>query len=609
MLLEGSQLGNYRLTHQIGSGGMGEIYLAEDSRIARQVAVKVVRNEPVSYPDAASIQESARLFQREMKAVASLDNPHILTLLDFGEETINGTIITYMVMPYRQEGSLNDWVSRRTEKLSFEEINSIIQQAADALQYAHDNGIIHQDVKPSNFLIRSRRGQLNQPDLLLADFGIAKILGATSTASQTSRGTAAFMPPEQWDGQPVAATDQYALAIMAYLLLTGRTPFQGRLEQVMRQHFMTEPAPPSTFNPVISTDVDKVILHALAKKPEERFASVSNFANALEQALLSSKATSPLQKALEPTIYVSFDPLVPPVANASAPTVLATSNILKPLDTIANKGKDTPSLSRPLPPHSQHSQTRTVIAVLVLLIVISSAIGFGTYTSNVSQSNARATASANDAATSQAQDRANIAATATVVAANPYPSYLAGQRGKLAFYDSFAQSSGAWGGYTTSGCVGYLTGGAYHVSAEISYFSACYASQSSQRAILKNFAFEVQMTVINGNCGGLIFRANGNELYYYEICADGTYTLRRYTSNNSATSILSAFSSSINPGLGKSNTIAVVANGSLITLYVNTTQINHITDSSYLEGAIAIFASAVSSTTEVSFSNARVWTL
>src|SRR5450755_1921327 len=164
MSLEGSQLGHYRLSRQIGSGGMGEIYLAEDTRIARQVAVKVVRNEPASYPDSASIQESTRLFRREMKAVASLDNPHILTLLDFGEELLNSITITYMVMPYRPEGSLNDWMIRRSEKLSLEEINNIIQQAADALQHAHDNGIIHQDVKPSNFLIRGKKDKPNHPD-------------------------------------------------------------------------------------------------------------------------------------------------------------------------------------------------------------------------------------------------------------------------------------------------------------------------------------------------------------------------------------------------------------------------------------------------------------
>ncbi len=307
MSIEGTQLGHYRLLRQIGEGGMGEIYLAEDTHIARQVAVKMVHNKMADSRDASETQkekkayeESIRLFRREMKAIASLDNPHILTLLDFGEGTINQTAIIYMVMPYRPEGSLDNWMRQRKEKLSLEEISNIIQQAADALQHAHDNGIIHQDVKPANFLIRSKKDKPNQPDLLLADFGIAKLLSTTSTISQTVRGTPTFMPPEQWDGNPVPATDQYALAIMAYLLLTGRTPFQGRPEQVMRQHFMNEPIAPSKLNSQLSPAIDAVLLHALEKKPEERFVSISNFSNAFQQALQYAKQSSAQEEPILP---------------------------------------------------------------------------------------------------------------------------------------------------------------------------------------------------------------------------------------------------------------------------------------------------------------------
>src|SRR5438552_245460 len=149
MPLEGLQLGHYRLTRLIGSGGMGEVYQAEDTRIARQVAIKVVRSDAEPYPDA----EANRLFQREMRAITVLDHPHILPLFDFGEESVNKTTLTYMVMPLRHEGSLTDWLQRRgnVEKLSLQDISYFIGQAADALQHAHDHQLIHQDVKPSNF--------------------------------------------------------------------------------------------------------------------------------------------------------------------------------------------------------------------------------------------------------------------------------------------------------------------------------------------------------------------------------------------------------------------------------------------------------------------------
>ncbi len=277
MALEGQQLGRYRLLQLLGTGGMGEVYLATDTLINRQVAIKVIRSEVSAYPDGGVAQESARLFQREMKAIEMLDHPHIMPLFDYGEATINGASLAYLVMPYRQEGSLAAWLKQRSTAnlLSPQDVANFVSQAADALQNAHDHAIIHQDVKPANFLIRSAQGDSDHPELLLADFGVSKFSSATANASQSIRGTPTSMAPEQWEGAPVPATDQYALAIMAYELLTGRPPFQGGLSQLMCQHFNTPPPPPSSFNTRLSADVDTVLLHALAKKPAERFASIA----------------------------------------------------------------------------------------------------------------------------------------------------------------------------------------------------------------------------------------------------------------------------------------------------------------------------------------------
>src|SRR5436305_6386940 len=294
MALEGLQLGQYRLLHLLGSGGMGEVYLAEDARISQQVAIKISRSEATAYPKNSTAQDVVRLFQREARAIARLDHPHILPLFSYGEESVNGTRLIYIVMPYRHEGSFVNWLQQRgnDELLSVQDVAYFISQAADALQYAHDKQIVHQDVKPSNFLIRTNTHKPNRPDLLLSDFGIAKFNSVTASISHSIRGTPAYMAPEIWRGEPTPASDQYALAVMAYELFAGRSPFTGRQEQVMYQHFHVSPQPLSTFNPALSTDIDAVLLKALEKKPADRFLSIAAFANALQQATRSDDAST-----------------------------------------------------------------------------------------------------------------------------------------------------------------------------------------------------------------------------------------------------------------------------------------------------------------------------
>ncbi len=294
MPLEVLQNGRYRRLRLLGSGGMGEVYLMEDTRINRQVAIKIVRTEAGSHPDS----DAARLFQREARAIAALDHPNILPLYDFGEEALNGARLTYMVMPYCAEGSFAEWLRKRgsTPPLLPQDLASFITQAADALQYAHDRQVMHLDIKPSNFLLRSNRKDPIHPTLLLADFGVARLGSAATSSSRTVRGTPTSMAPEQWSSAPAPATDQYALAVMAYELLVGRPPFRGNMEQLMYQHFQEQAPAPSTFNPRLTRAVDAVLLRALAKRPEARFPTISAFADALERAV----KTLPPEAAIRP---------------------------------------------------------------------------------------------------------------------------------------------------------------------------------------------------------------------------------------------------------------------------------------------------------------------
>jgi serine/threonine protein kinase len=377
MTLEGMQIGHYRLRSFIGSGAMGEVYLAEDTRVARQVAVKVLKNEGNLYTQAT--EDALRLFQREMKAVATLDHPNILPLFDFGEQIINKATCTYMVMPYRKEGSLVDWLQQRnnTAFLSPQEVVHIVRQAADALQHAHNRHLMHLDVKPSNFLIRQREDAPDRSDVLLADFGIAKFTTATSTVSQTIRGTPAYMAPEQWAGTPVVATDQYALAVMTYQLLTGMLPFEGNMQQVMYKHLQESPQAPSAFNPQILPEVDRVILRALEKKPEDRFPSVMAFARAFQETTHSTPIPPKFHQYMEEQVPLGMQ--VTPVTGNKG-TMHGTDRLLLP----SNETATTPAYS-----DSRHASVKSsrslswralFLIMAVVLIVILGSVSFAFFT-------------------------------------------------------------------------------------------------------------------------------------------------------------------------------------------------------------------------------------
>ncbi|HET8913916.1 MAG TPA: serine/threonine-protein kinase, partial [Ktedonobacteraceae bacterium] len=293
MPFDGMSLGRYKLIRILGRGGMGEVYLADDPRMNRQVAIKVMRGEASAYPNLESAKHAALLFEREMQTISSLDHPHILPIFDYGEDTIEGISFTYMVMPYRTEGALDTWLRERTSTglLSPQEVAEFIMQIGSALQHAHERHVIHQDVKPSNFLVRLNEERPQLPDLFLADFGVARFTSATSNSSQTIRGTPTYMAPEQWEGQPTYATDQYALAIMAYELLVGRPPFDGGPSPMMFKHMTVQPVAPTSMNPYLPSGLDAVVLRGLAKNPAGRYPNVLEFARDFQRAAWAGESS------------------------------------------------------------------------------------------------------------------------------------------------------------------------------------------------------------------------------------------------------------------------------------------------------------------------------
>jgi hypothetical protein len=273
---------------------MGAVYLARQQRPHRQVAVKVLR--PQLATDAKAWQVFLARFRREADATATLDHANIMPIYEFGEE--NG--MAFLVMPYLADGSLATMLARHGP-LPVLRVLEYIEQAAAALDHAHSRGLVHRDVKPSNLLLH--------PDgrVLLADFGIARPFAGDPLATMdelgdertgaafedvaltqtgSAMGTPEYMAPEQVQGEPVGpATDTYALGIVAYILLTGRTPFGGgELRDVLSRQMIEPPQPLRFLRPDVPPRMEEAIFWALAKEPADRPASAGAFAHALRDS-------------------------------------------------------------------------------------------------------------------------------------------------------------------------------------------------------------------------------------------------------------------------------------------------------------------------------------
>ncbi len=273
-------LGRYHVLRRLGRGGMGEVWLCEDERLNRQVAVKTLPAH--NQQDKAYVQR----FEQEAKAAAALHHPHILSVLDYGQQELpDGTVLTYIVMPYVSGGSLAEratYYRQQKRLMPAEEALTFLTQMAEAIDYAHKQHIIHRDIKPDNMLLRDENW------LLLADFGIARMVSSDQPLTTTSRGfgTPEFMAPEQARGRAEATSDNYSLAVVAYLLLTGRLPFQGdtAIATVM-QHVIEPPSAPRQFNPLLSPACEQVLLQGLAKDPAQRPALAQEFVTQLARAI------------------------------------------------------------------------------------------------------------------------------------------------------------------------------------------------------------------------------------------------------------------------------------------------------------------------------------
>ncbi|GAA2708480.1 protein kinase [Streptomyces luteosporeus] len=269
--------GRYRLTHRLGRGGMAEVFAAEDVRLGRTVAVKLLR------ADLAEDPVSKARFTREAQSVAGLNHHAVVAVYDSGEDTVGRNVVPYIVMELVEGRTIRDLLLN-SEAPPPEQALIIVSGVLDALAYSHQHGIVHRDIKPANVIIT------NTGAVKVMDFGIARALhGAASTMTQTGMvmGTPQYLSPEQALGKTVdARSDLYATGCLLYELLALRPPFTGETPlSVVYQHVQDTPVPPSQVLGAVPPELDGLVMRALAKDPDDRFQSAEEMRGLVQYAL------------------------------------------------------------------------------------------------------------------------------------------------------------------------------------------------------------------------------------------------------------------------------------------------------------------------------------
>ena len=616
--IEGLTLGRYELRRRVAQGGMAEVYLGYDRRVRRRVAIKVLYGRDESF---------VRRFEREALAVGTLSHDHILPLYDFGEQRP----WYYLVMPYIEGGTLREYLLQR-KRLSLEEAASFIDQVASALQYAHDHGVVHRDVKPSNILLR--------PDgyAYLVDFGLAKaMMGAESlTTDGAMVGTPEYMAPEQSNGLNDYRSDIYSLGVILYQMLTGRVPFTAETPvAISLKHIQIEPIPPRAINSEIPEGVEEIILKAMAKDPTERYQEAQALSAAYWQALqpeqTCSNANGPaLTSTLEVDSKLSSENAQKNAASSATTKVLPEKErelmqrhltpMLFPLLEKSQPSQPSPA-SNPSILRKRHRPGVTALSCLLALILLVT-LGLAwtiqpanggnlkhrTQSLNTQQEVTNLTATAQ----AQLQVQATMAAQSRVQATAGITSSIGA--GKILYGDTLtnpdaAPSTDTTGGWVDDGLQCSFKADGYHVQTYSPHTAAwCYSNQQQ----FSDVVITAQAQLLRGDIYGLLFRLSPvrREFYVLELNSLGEYRFVRATGRDPSqwlTLIDWTHSNAILSGYGHINTFLVVAKGSQFRFYINQQLIvTNFSDSLYSSGLIGFLVGGDSAGgSEAVFSN--VW--
>jgi serine/threonine protein kinase len=336
-------LGKYEIKRTLGRGAMGIVYEGWDPIIARRVAIKTVKL-PENADDPETEEALAR-FRREAQAAGRLTHPNIVGVFDYGETDD----LAYIVMEFVDGPPLKTLLDKE-ERFALSDALRVMEDLLAGLQFSHERGVVHRDIKPANVMLTSG-GQVK-----IADFGIARIESSSMTQAGTLLGTPAYMSPEQFMGQVVdARTDIYSSGVLLYQLLTGERPFEGGLSAIMHKALNTEPPAPSQLSVTAPPAMDAVVRKAMAKRPEDRFASASAFAEAVRTALANPVIVDEPESDDEATMVATPPPVVPataPQAREARPATAIPASAVMPR------------------PAARSSAPMILIAAIVLLAVV-----------------------------------------------------------------------------------------------------------------------------------------------------------------------------------------------------------------------------------------------
>ena len=612
--IEGLTLGRYELRHRLAQGGMAEVYLGYDRRVRRQVAIKVLYGRDEFF---------VRRFEREALAVGMLSHDHILPLYDFGEQRP----WYYLVMPYVEGGTLREYLLKR-KRLSLEEAASFLDQIASSLQYAHDHGVVHRDVKPSNILLR-RDGYA-----YLVDFGLAKaMMGAESlTSAGAMVGTPEYMAPEQSNGQNDYRSDIYSLGVILYQMLTGRVPFMAESPvAISLKHIQTQPTPPRELNEEIPLSVEEVIMKAMAKDPNERYQEAQALSTAYWKALQSEQAqptvietdTPPKgtnesipvhdvqQKANTPSVITRILPeteretILPRAVRLFYPLIGKSH----PSDDINGSATERLHPRRHLGPFIAALTCLLILSLIIPLGIFwlahpSQKVNAGLPTQTQPLGIQQTATDTSATAIAQARLQAILAAQARVQATAGITAAIGA--GTVLYEDDLTTQGGGW---VDDGYQCYFSPQGYHVrSYAAPGASWCYSNQQQ----FSDVVITAQAQLLRGDFCGFIFRLNphSSEFYVLEINSNGDYRFVRALSNDPVawlTLIDWTHSNAILSGYGHINTFLILAAGSHFRFYINKQLIvTDFTDTLYMSGLIGFLAGGDShGGTEAIFSN--IW--
>jgi serine/threonine-protein kinase len=405
------QIGRYEILDELGRGAMGSVYRAKDPAMGRTVAVKTILPAILTSDDGKEFRER---FYREARAAGALAHPGIVPMFDVGEH--EG--IPFMVMEYVSGQTLAQSM-RQGGLATLDRVCEIGHQLAEALAYAHRNGIVHRDIKPTNVLLTSRE-VYGVERAKITDFGVAKLTAGEMTTTGKMVGTPAFMPPEQFTGAPIdGRTDIFSLGVILYWMTTGEQPFAGEtMTSVSYKVVHTDPIPPSKLNPSIPAALEAVILKCLAKNPADRFQTGDDLARALT-ALRGNAVVSEHQTVVGMATGVADATIEATPSLRPQPAVRSTSSIAAMPPAVVAA---TASTSAPAAPAKPHNNTTLIVAALIVLAIANALAWFGFHRNTSPPSPAEPAATAPQTSPSTKEQAASPAPPTTGAAPSTGPA-------------------------------------------------------------------------------------------------------------------------------------------------------------------------------------------